>query len=1022
MNLGKKTILAIAITFFLTMAVGYIYTHTLFLKGYLNLENQEIEANVRRFNYTLDYEIKGLGALTNDWAAWDDSYSFMENYSQEYINSNLVDDTLSELGLNFIIFLDNNGNLIFKKAYDLEKDVKIPLEISIFTYIKKLINTSPLTKEGEYHQGIFSDKGSPVIFAARPILTSLDEGPVRGTLIFGKYLSGDLFDHLLSSVDSEVSVLPYSPDKFNLYPPSPTNPEIRVDISQPETVRFLSLVRDSGDSPIFIFEQFLPRTIYQQGLKSGREFINALMIGSLVAGTIALIALELGFLKRFSKLTRGIKDFEAEKHNGSDMILKGQDEISSLSIEIHKALTQLAETQNDLTTHLDFEKLLVGISTKFINLPIDKIDDGINRLLKVIGEFSKVDRSYILLLREEDPNIMDNTHEWCMAGINSVKESRQNINVNLSSWWIKAMQKGEPIIINDVSLMPEEAKTEREIFIKQPILSLAAMPIIIGREFIGLLGYDSVREKTSWPEQTILLLEVIGTVIANAIDRNRHENRILLNQLNLTHLNEITKNSVGKLTMEAACRTISNRLSILIRCDDSFLVISDENKKLHVYNAGRRLNLDARKQLVLQKLFEKSGLKIIQPKIRRESGNQVLNDGNFLGDSLLALPLVTKGAKLGMIIFSFNVPRTFTSEEILFCQQSASQITLSILKTKALESAHQRSDELSALRATIADITSELKLSKLLLTLLERAIRLMKADGGDFCMVDEENGDLKVVASVNLDKNYVGSRIRYGEGASGKALATKQAVLIEDYSSWPERLEILKESNLRSAIVLPLMIGDRILGTLGIFHFDPEKQFSSDDQHLLSLFAQHASIAMENALLFEKVQQMARIDEVTGMLNRRAFKEIGEYEVNRAKRLGHSLSLAMIDIDNFKHINDTFGHNVGDQVLKETARILRENIRNIDMIGRYGGDEATILMPETNNENAIITMERLRGFLEKSPIKIGNEIFHITASIGVVSHLQDPPELDKIIKQADSAMYSAKKDGKNCLRIYDNKI
>ncbi|MDP2964880.1 MAG: CHASE4 domain-containing protein [Pelolinea sp.] len=603
MNLRKKTILAIAITFFLTMLVSYFYIHTLFLKGYLNLENQEIEANVRIFHYTLDYEIKCLSALTNDWAAWDDSYSFMENYSQEYINSNLVDDTFSELGLNFITYFDNKGNTIFKKAYDLEKDVEIPLENSIFTYIKNLINTSPLTKAGEYHQGIFSDKGSPVIFAARPILTSLDEGPYRGTLIFGKYLSGDLFDHLTSSVDSEVSVIPYSPEKFKDFPQSPINPEIQVDASRPDKVHSYSLVRDSGNVPVFIIEQILPRTIYQQGLESGREFLNALMIGSLVASTIILISLELGFLRRFSKLTREIKDFEAERHSGSNMVLKGQDELSILSVEMHNALTKLADTQHDLTTHLDFEKLLVGISTKFINLSIDKIDDGISRLLQVIGEFSKADRGYVRLVREEDPDIMNITHEWCAVGIPSVKESRQNININLSSWWIKTLQKGRPIIINDVSLMPDEAKTERVLFIKQSILSLAAIPLIIGGEFIGLLGYNSIRKKKDWSEQTILLLEVIGAVIANAIDRNRHEKRILLNQLNSSNLNEITKNSIGKSTMEDACRAISSRLSILIRCDDSFLVITGDNKKIHVYNTGCRLNLDARKQLVLQELF-----------------------------------------------------------------------------------------------------------------------------------------------------------------------------------------------------------------------------------------------------------------------------------------------------------------------------------------------------------------------------------------------------------------------------------
>ena len=196
------------------MVVGYIYTHTLFMNGYLNLENQEIDANVRRLQYTLDNEIDFLGKLTNDWAAWDDTYDFMQNYSHEYINSNLVDDTYSELGLNFIFFLDKKGNPVYEKEFDLENAIEIPVEFSIFSYIKELLEISPISNAGEFHQGIFSNKGSPVIFAARPILTSMDEGPSRGTLIFGKIISGTLFEHIGSSVDTEVSILPYLTGKI----------------------------------------------------------------------------------------------------------------------------------------------------------------------------------------------------------------------------------------------------------------------------------------------------------------------------------------------------------------------------------------------------------------------------------------------------------------------------------------------------------------------------------------------------------------------------------------------------------------------------------------------------------------------------------------------------------------------------------------------------------------------------------------------------------------------------------------
>jgi len=1019
MNLRKKTILAIAITFFLAMAVGYGYTHTLFLKSFLNIENQEIEANVRRLHYSLDREIENLGTLTNDWAAWDDTYAFIQNPSEEYISSNLVDDTLSELGLNFILYLDNNGNIIYSKAYDLEKDIEIPLENSIYSYLKNLTGIFTSINAEDYPQGVFSDNGSPIIFAARPILTSLDEGPARGTLVFGKYLKGSLFNHLRSSVDSEVSMLPYSSEKYDLYPPSLLNPEIHVDNSQPDTVHFFSLVRDSGDAPVFIFKQILPRTIYRQGQVSSREFLYALLIGCLTASAIAMVALEFGFLRRFSKLTDGVKGFEAARLNDSDMILKGQDEISNLSIEMHKALTRLAETQNDLTTHLDFERLLVGISTKFITLPIDKINDGINRFLKIIGEFSNVDRSYILLLHEAEPNFMNNTHEWCAPGINSVKRNRQNISIDQSRWWFKKLHKGEPIIINDVNLMPEDTSHEKKLFTNQSILSLTAIPIIVGGELIGLLGYDSVREKRTWSDQTILLLEVTGTVIANAIDRNRHEKRILQNQNNLSNLNELTKNSISKSTLGTACRLISVQLHSLINSDRAYLVIESENNhNLDIYYAGRRITLDKKIWKIIQELMEKSDSKIIRSEDLDFKGNP--SYVGLLGVSFMALPLFTESARQGMVVFSFDTPHVFSSDEITFCQQSASQITLSILKTKALQVAHIKSNELNALRATIADITSELELDKLLHTLLERAIRLMKADGGDFCMVDNETGDLKVVACINLGEEYVGTSIHYGEGASGEVLVTKKTLLIEDYSSWPGRLETLKESRIRSTIVLPLVIGDRVLGTLGIFHFDPEKQFSKDNQHLLSLFSQHASIAMENALLFEKIQQMARIDEVTGLYNRRAFKTIADYEIYRAVRQKHSLSLAMIDLDNFKQVNDEFGHQVGDEVLREVANLCRETLRNIDIIGRYGGDEAVILMPETDEENAFIGLERLRKVIEKTPITVKGKTLHITASIGIASYTQNLPVLSEIMDQADSSLYAAKKDGKNCVRIFKN--
>jgi len=107
-------------------------------------------------------------------------------------------------------------------------------------------------------------------------------------------------------------------------------------------------------------------------------------------------------------------------------------------------------------------------------------------------------------------------------------------------------------------------------------------------------------------------------------------------------------------------------------------------------------------------------------------------------------------------------------------------------------------------------------------------------------------------------------------------------------------------------------------------------------------------------------------------------------------------------------------------VLREVANLCRETLRNIDIIGRYGGDEAVILMPETDEENAFIGLERLRKVIEKTPITVKGKTLHITASIGIASYTQNLPVLSEIMDQADSSLYAAKKDGKNCVRIFKN--
>ena len=118
----------------------------------------------------------------------------------------------------------------------------------------------------------------------------------------------------------------------------------------------------------------------------------------------------------------------------------------------------------------------------------------------------------------------------------------------------------------------------------------------------------------------------------------------------------------------------------------------------------------------------------------------------------------------------------------------------------------------------------------------------------------------------------------------------------------------------------------------------------------------------------------------------------------------------MVDLDDFKQVNDQFSHQTGDEVLREVARLCRDKLRNIDIIGRYGGDEMVILMPETNEENAYLAMDRLRKEIEGTSFTVRENEFHITASFGVSSHQRNAPAINEIMDQADSSLYAAKKD------------
>ena len=180
-----------------------------------------------------------------------------------------------------------------------------------------------------------------------------------------------------------------------------------------------------------------------------------------------------------------------------------------------------------------------------------------------------------------------------------------------------------------------------------------------------------------------------------------------------------------------------------------------------------------------------------------------------------------------------------------------------------------------------------------------------------------------------------------------------------------------------------------------------------------------ASEISERVQLYQEVQRLANMDVLTGCFNRRHFMGLAELEIQRSMRYNRPLSFLMMDIDHFKGFNDQYGHQIGDQLLCHLVTLCQNRIRNVDILGRYGGEEFVILMPETAGEGAMLASERLRAKIEKMKINTPEGKLSITVSMGLTSlerGFDEMQTVDTLIRSADKALYAAKDAGRNCVR------
>jgi diguanylate cyclase (GGDEF)-like protein/PAS domain S-box-containing protein len=320
-----------------------------------------------------------------------------------------------------------------------------------------------------------------------------------------------------------------------------------------------------------------------------------------------------------------------------------------------------------------------------------------------------------------------------------------------------------------------------------------------------------------------------------------------------------------------------------------------------------------------------------------------------------------------------------------------------------------------ALRDTAAALSGTLSLHEVLERVLHNVGKVVPHDAVNIMLVEEGVARIERChgygerQAVEMAKRWVVAEDPWME----KMARTESSLILTDTHAepgWPADW-------IQSYAAAPIIIKGRLVGFINLIGLRPGF-FHAGQENRLRAFADQAAIAIENARLYAEVERLATLDDVTGIYNRRRLFELGQREFERARRYGPPLSAILLDIDHFKKVNDSYGHSAGDRVLAGIASAINANVREVDLFGRYGGEEFVVLLPQSDIGAAVEAAERLRALIEALTIDTERGALRVTISLGVAQLEPGIPSLATLIDRADQAMYAAKQAGRNRVEVY----
>jgi diguanylate cyclase (GGDEF)-like protein len=377
--------------------------------------------------------------------------------------------------------------------------------------------------------------------------------------------------------------------------------------------------------------------------------------------------------------------------------------------------------------------------------------------------------------------------------------------------------------------------------------------------------------------------------------------------------------------------------------------------------------------------------------------------------SEVAIPLMVRDEVVGVLDINSEHLDAFDSETLDFLSLFSTQASIALENARLYTLERRRTKQLEAINAIARQTTAVLNLDELLGKVCDLVLQTFPVDHVVAMLLDEDEH-----LAVRAHKGKLtpilpqGATLPAGTGMGMRALELGKTVVENEVAFVPHYLAGFVET--RSEMCVPLIFFGEKLGVLMLESANPHN-FTQEDVPPLESVADICSGAIQNAHYFEKAQQLAYIDGLTGIYNRRYFEMQIATEIERASRYDGRLAIIMIDIDHFKRLNDEFGHLLGDEVLRQVSGVFGQQLRKVDVVCRYGGEEFAILVPQTSGGNAMEVAEKLRRMVETYrfpgvPVKV-------SISAGVAEFPTNGRSRDELVAAADAALYASKESGRN---------